>query len=81
MIGQFTKQAVTAGVIRRAVQVQSVRNNYPYDHRLLVTPPRQRIGFGEKVFWGTFISLFIVSVPAWIIVHHREYGGAAGGDE
>ena len=74
MIVQSLTRVVTQGV-RGQVQIVSKRNNYPYYHRVSVSPPRVRISFAEKMFWGTFIAFTMLSVPAWVIVHHREYMG------
>jgi hypothetical protein len=68
-------RVITQGV-RQEIQLSSKRTNYPYNYRHAITPPRNRIPFAEKVFWGVFMTGVIVSVPAWVLIHHREYMGA-----
>lgn len=75
----FNKGITSA--IRGQVQVMPKRTNYPYDYRVTVTKPVVRIPFGEKVFWGIFMGVAIMSVPAWVMYHHREYMGVEGGEE
>jgi len=67
-------KVVTTGV-RQDLQITAKRTNYPYYYRHAVGPPRVRIPFPEKVFWGIFIAGTICSVPAWVLYHHREYMG------
>jgi len=73
---QRVTQSLITGTLK-AAQVQSVRTCYPYHHRLIVIarPHVKRISFPEKMFWGAWIALTIVSVPAYIAVHFPEYRG------
>ena len=53
---------------------KSATPDYPYYIQAQIAMPRNRIPRLEKAFWGVFIGATILSVPAWIMVHHREYG-------
>lgn len=71
-----------SGSVRSVRTVKSVTSDYPYYHKHSITKPRAYINYWEKMFWSYFIAGFILSGPAWILYHHREYSsGGGGGDE
>lgn len=58
-------------------KVTRVTSDYPYYHKLTVTKPFNRIPRWEIYFWQSFIAFAMLSGPAWIMYHHREYMGIA----
>ncbi len=71
MIGKKLLSSSSVKVMR----LGGVRSLYPYYHRHLVTPPRTRIPFAEKVFWGLFMSTTLLATPVWILLHLDYYKG------
>ncbi len=72
MIGKKLLSCSSQGL---AVRLGGVRSLYPYYHRHLVTPPRVRIPFAEKVFWGLFMTTTLLVTPAWILLNLDYYKG------
>ncbi|CAK9824938.1 hypothetical protein ANTRET_LOCUS3030 [Anthophora retusa] len=40
---------------------------------LLVTPPRVRISFAEKMLLGAAFYVGVMAVPVWVVLHVKEY--------
>jgi len=74
----LSRVVLTSGLRRGlAVDVVSKRTLYPTNYRHLVGPPRERVAFAEKVFWGLFMFVGVMATPAYIMVNLDHYKGKA----
>ncbi|KAK4293012.1 hypothetical protein Pmani_034262 [Petrolisthes manimaculis] len=44
-------------------------------HNVIAGPPRTKISFLEKSVHGIMISVGIMFVPGWVLVHIKDYRG------
>ncbi|XP_076038021.1 cytochrome c oxidase subunit 8 [Oratosquilla oratoria] len=41
-------------------------------------PPQNRVSLFEKMAHGFFMSVGIMAIPAWVLVHIKDYRGREG---
>ncbi|CAH1959470.1 unnamed protein product [Acanthoscelides obtectus] len=60
---------------RLAQRIQPTAVNSARNMSVLSGPPQVRISFAEKVIHGIAITVGIMAVPAWVLLHIRSYRG------